>query len=86
MKKKCLWCSQDKSLEAFGFDRRSTDGRQAVDHDHKTDRVRAILCDRCNAALGMLKESPTRVRALLRYIEKYCRTPKPAQLPLLAER
>ena len=57
-----------------------------VDHDHKTGRVRAFLCRHCNTALGMLRESLIQARAMVRYIEKYCRTPKPAQLPLLAER
>ena len=28
-----------------------------MDHDHKTGRVRALLCDNCNHAIGKFKEN-----------------------------
>ena len=40
-----------------------------VDHDHKTGKIRALLCRACNTAYGMLNEDPERIRALLRYAE-----------------
>lgn len=45
--------------------------RLAVDHDHQSDVVRGLLCGRCNRALGLLADSTARVRALLRYREKF---------------
>jgi Recombination endonuclease VII len=43
----------------------------AVDHNHVTGKVRALLCGNCNQALGCLKEDPEQVKALLRYINEY---------------
>lgn len=43
-----------------------------IDHDHKTGRIRGLLCNACNQALGLLLEDPERVKSLLAYIEKQC--------------
>ena len=32
--------------------------RLSVDHNHQTNKVRELLCTRCNTALGLLKDSP----------------------------
>ncbi len=41
-----------------------------VDHDHQTDKVRGLLCFRCNAALGQLGDDPLVVRRAARYLER----------------
>lgn len=41
----------------------------AVDHDHTTGKVRALLCDPCNVALGMLKEDTDIMKKLIKYVE-----------------
>jgi hypothetical protein len=43
----------------------------AVDHDHKTGKIRGLLCGRCNPALGFLQESPKLIKKILEYINKY---------------
>jgi hypothetical protein len=43
-----------------------------VDHNHETGRVRALLCDACNSAEGLLKTSD-RALALAKYIEHQAR-------------
>lgn len=40
-----------------------------VDHCHKTGRVRGILCQGCNLALGHVADSPQRLRDLASYLE-----------------
>jgi hypothetical protein len=41
-----------------------------VDHDHRSGRVRALLCLRCNLAIGHLRESPLLARAVATYLEQ----------------
>ena len=45
-------------------------GRLAVDHCHTTGDVRGLLCVPCNAALGLLKDSPARMRRAVKYLEQ----------------
>jgi len=42
-----------------------------IDHDHKINEVREILCKSCNNALGLLKEDIKIVKSLLKYIRKW---------------
>lgn len=39
-----------------------------IDHDHGSGRVRGVLCDWCNRALGLLKEDTDTITALLSYV------------------
>jgi hypothetical protein len=46
-------------------------GRFAIDHDHATGRVRALLCHNCNKGIGNLKDDPELLRNAANYIETY---------------
>ena len=46
--------------------------RPIIDHDHKTGKVRAILCNHCNRMVGYLREDPKYTMKLLDYIQGYC--------------
>ncbi len=43
----------------------------SVDHNHTTKQIRQLLCASCNPAVGLLKDSPSRARALADYLEKH---------------
>ena len=43
----------------------------AIDHCHNSLEVRGILCDNCNTALGLLKESSDSIDELKEYLTKY---------------
>lgn len=43
--------------------------RLSVDHCHKTGRIRALLCQSCNAAIGLLREDVFVIENALNYIK-----------------
>lgn len=50
----------------------NTDRRLAVDHCHKTGRVRGLLCYRCNTVIGHMKESVELFASAIRYLDASC--------------
>lgn len=42
-----------------------------VDHNHSTDKVRQLICHRCNTALGLFQDSSLLCRAAANYLEKH---------------
>ena len=44
-------------------------GALRVDHNHRTDEVRGLLCKECNSGMGLLGDNPERLRAAARYLE-----------------
>jgi hypothetical protein len=39
-----------------------------VDHCHRTNNVRGLLCQKCNTAIGLLGDDPTLLTLALRYL------------------
>lgn len=46
-------------------------GRFSVDHDHVTGKVRALLCNTCNAGLGQFKDDPALVLEAAAYLQRH---------------
>lgn len=51
----------------------------AVDHCHKTGKVRAMLCDKCNRGIGFLRDSPEIIQSALDYVIHFNAVLKPVQ-------
>lgn len=65
--KLCIICGQPEVLE------NSVSGKilsLAVDHCHKTGKIRGLLCTNCNLMLGKAKDSPEILRKAAEYLEK----------------
>lgn len=43
----------------------------AVDHCHRTNVIRGLLCSDCNTGIGKLKDSPEVLLAAVEYLKKY---------------
>jgi len=40
-----------------------------LDHDHKTNKLRKLLCFRCNIGISQFDESPKHLRSAAEYLE-----------------
>lgn len=45
--------------------------RLALDHCHKTNKLRGMLCWRCNTTLGKVEDSIPLLKEMIAYLEKY---------------
>jgi len=44
--------------------------RLAIDHDHRTGKIRGLLCNNCNRGLGRFKDSIETLQAAISYLKR----------------
>jgi hypothetical protein len=63
---KCAICKGPETCTRDGVVK-----RLAIDHCHKTNKVRMLLCNACNTAIGLLDEDPKRFASAVEYLTKF---------------
>jgi hypothetical protein len=62
----CAICKQTETLK-------KTNGtharRLSVDHDHKSGKVRGLLCNRCNIILGKIEDNTFLLNTMIKYLQ-----------------
>lgn len=58
----CAICKQLEKLLRFGKPQ-----SLSVDHNHTTNKIRGLLCNRCNRVFGMVGEDISILRAMIDY-------------------
>jgi len=64
---KCAICGE----EELGFHNRGEEKvplALAVDHDHSTGAIRALLCAKCNKAIGLFYDKPSNLLSAYEYL------------------
>ncbi len=44
--------------------------KKCIDHCHKTEKIRGVICNNCNTALGLLDDSKETLQNLIQYLEQ----------------
>ena len=52
-------------------DTKNTGVRLSIDHDHKTGKLRGLLCRQCNLGIGNLKDDTKLLHKAIEYLNKY---------------
>lgn len=67
--KKCNNSCQICNIDAESHYKK--EGRNlCIDHDHKTGKIRGLLCNQCNSALGKFKDSEELLLKAINYLKE----------------
>ena len=61
--KKCAICKNEFNSGRYK--------KPCVDHNHKTNLVRGLLCSKCNSVLGYVNEDIQTLKNAIKYLKKY---------------
>lgn len=75
MKNQKELCAICNNSESAVHQKTKTVRRLALDHCHKTLKIRDLLCQNCNQALGLWEESVEFLKSTIAYLEKHFKNP-----------
>ena len=65
-----MYADANGCCQVCGISEELNNKRLAVDHDHKTGKVRGLLCGKCNTALGQLDDNLIKISSLYSYLKE----------------
>jgi hypothetical protein len=66
---KCAICSRTYGHKS----KKGNEARLAVDHCHDTDKIRGLLCNRCNRGIGLFQDNITLFEKAILYLKSTSR-------------
>jgi hypothetical protein len=65
-----LLVEQNNCCAICGIEATEMKRELSVDHNHETNKIRGLLCDRCNIGLGNFRDSTTLLSVAIEYLER----------------
>lgn len=56
---------------AICFIKEQPNKKLSIDHDHKTGKIRGLLCNPCNVSMGYAKEDIKILEKMIQYLEDH---------------
>ena len=72
-----LFKDQENKCKICGIHMNNAKGKGkclTIDHDHKTGKVRGLLCGKCNSGLGLFNEDIEIIQNALNYLKSFTQT------------
>lgn len=63
----CAICGKEETRRDFRYNNLID---LAVDHDHKTGKVRGLLCSNCNKAIGVFQDNTELLQSAINYLNR----------------
>ncbi|CAB4151208.1 Recombination endonuclease VII [uncultured Caudovirales phage] len=65
----CAICKQEERISISPKNDKAK--RLAIDHCHKTGKIRGLLCHKCNVSIGALNESIETLQSAINYLQQH---------------